>query len=103
MDGAAAHAHRVDDRDAAGGDVVAVAHAAAVAPPDVVAEIGAAAADQLEQLFRFGVDRLRWAAPAAVDVDPHVTAGCGLGYHRLQSRLSAPLVLGCARPYVHAQ
>ncbi len=49
MDRAAARAHRVDHRHAAGGDIVAVADAARVAPADLLAEVGAAAPDQLEQ------------------------------------------------------
>src|SRR6185295_6898902 len=58
MDIATARAHRVDHRHPAGGDVVAVADPAAVAPAYRLAEIGAGALDQLEQLLRLGVDRL---------------------------------------------
>ena len=60
MDRAAAHAHRVDHRHAAGGDVVAVADAAGRPPADRLAELGAAALDQREQLFR-RLHRSAWA------------------------------------------
>ena len=41
-------AHRIDHRHAAGGDVVAVADPAARLPADLLAEIGARRADELE-------------------------------------------------------
>ena len=69
VDLAAAHAHRVDHRHAAGGDIVAVAHPAGRLPADRLAEVGAGLLDQVEQRFGLGRQRLGRAAEAAVDLD----------------------------------
>ena len=103
MDGAAANAHRVDDGHAAGGDVVAVAHAAGIAPADRLAEIGAAARDQREQLLGRRVERLGRAAPAAVHIYAHVALGGHLG-HRLFQRGLRPGLVGEGRgTHIYAQ
>ena len=72
---AAAHAHRVDHRHAAGGDVVAVADAAGGPPADRLAEVGAGLLDQPEQRFRFGRHRLGRPGEAAVDIDRDIMLG----------------------------
>ena len=74
-DGAAARAHRVDHGHAAGGDIVAVADPAGVAPADLLAEVGAAAADELEQSHGLGVERLGRPAEAAMPADLDVVLG----------------------------
>ena len=52
MNASAAHAHRVDHRDAAGGDIIAVAHPAGRLPADRLAKVGAGLLDQPEQALR---------------------------------------------------
>src|SRR5690606_40615874 len=69
VDGAAAHAHRVDHGDAAGGDVVAVADAAARLKINGLAEIGAAAPNEIEECLGAGIDRLGRARDAAMEAD----------------------------------
>src|SRR3546814_17703575 len=103
MDGAAAHAHRVDDGDAAGGDIVAVADAAGGAPADLLAQIGAAAADQLEQFLGLGIDRLGRTAEAAVDVNFHVMLGRDAGHGLAERRLASALLLGVHGAHVYTK
>ena len=103
MDRAAARAHRIDHRHAAGRDIVAVADPARVAPADVLAEIGAGALDQFEQFPRARVDRLGRPAEAAMAVDPHVVLH---HHHRdrlVELGLRARLILGRPRPHVDPQ
>ena len=52
MDAAAAHAHCVDNRHAAGRDVIAVAHATGGTPVDRQPQISTALLNKTEQLFR---------------------------------------------------
>ena len=67
---AAAHAHRVDHRHAAGGDVVAVAHAAGRLPADVLRPSAAPVfARRGRTVSAPGIDRLGRAGDAAVAVD----------------------------------
>ena len=94
VDLAAAHAHRVDHRHAAGGDVVAVAHAAGRLPADRLAEVGAGLADQLEQALRLRRHRLGRPAEAAVDVDRDLV----LGRDRGDRLVDQPPRLGFAGP-----
>jgi hypothetical protein len=58
VDLAAAHAHRVDHRHAAGGDIVAVAHAAVGCQPMPGRGRRRRLLDQVEQRFRFRVSGL---------------------------------------------
>src|SRR5690606_18557170 len=71
VDRSAAHAHRVDHRHAAGGDVVAVTDPATGLPADPLVEVGARLPDQVEQPLGGFVDRLRRSRNAAVDVCDH--------------------------------
>ena len=68
MDRATAHAHGVDHGDSAGGDIVAVAHAAGRLPGDVLTQLGAALSHKVEQALGFGIDRLGRAGDAAMYV-----------------------------------
>ncbi len=97
MDQAAARAHGVDHRHAAGGDIVAVAHPAGRPPGNGEAEIGAGRPDQLEQLRRARIDRLGRAVEAAMDMDLHVMLGRDGGDHRIDRRLGTGDLLLRAR------
>src|SRR5699024_2679188 len=65
MDGAADDTQRVDIRQAGGGQVVAVAAAARGMPGDILAELAATVAHQLEQLLLARIQHFRLAAETA--------------------------------------
>lgn len=66
MDRAPAHAHGIDHRHPARGDVVAIAHPAGATPADLKAQSRAAVLDQPEQLLGTRIDWLGWATEAAM-------------------------------------
>ena len=103
VDLAAAHAHRVDHRHAAGGDIVAVAHPAGGLPADRLAKVGAGLPDQPEQRLGFARHRLGRPAEAAMDVDLDVMLGGDRGDRRLDQRLRLRLVLGRRRAQIDPQ
>src|SRR3546814_4784935 len=73
MNRAAARAHRVDHRNPARRDIIAVAHAAGRVPADRwQAERSTAALHQFEQARRGGIERLRRAVEAAMDVAMYI-------------------------------
>ena len=75
MNGAAAHAHRVDYRHSGSRDVVAVAYAAGRFPADVLSEFRAACLDEIEQALRLFIDRLGRTGHPAVTVDADLVIG----------------------------
>ena len=103
MDRTAARAHRVDHRHAAGRDIVAVAHAAGVAPAYVLAEIGAAAADEFKQPQSLGVHRLGRTAESAMNPDRDIMGRRDRGNRVVDHGLRPRLVGRRHRPQVHAQ
>src|SRR4051812_16685491 len=101
MDRAAARAHRVHDRHAAGRDIVAVADPARIAPAYLLAEIGAGALHELEQGLRARIERLGRAAEAAMAVDLHLMLRGDGRDRRVELRFGARLVVRIPRPHVY--
>ena len=84
MDRPAAHAHGIDHRNAAGCDVVAIAHPARSNPSDWRAKQRAAFLDDPEQFFGACIEYLGRAADPAVGVDGNVMLRLDPGDQRCQ-------------------
>ena len=103
VDLAAAHAHRVDHRHAAGRDIVAVANAARRLPGDLLAKVGAGLLDQPEQCFCVFAQRLGRASKAAARLDMHIVRGRGFVERLGDQPRGDLLVVGRPRAQVDAQ
>ena len=83
VDLAAAHAHRVDHRHAARGDIVAVAHAAGRLPGDALAKVGPGLLDEIEQAL--GPASSAWAA-GRIRRGPAIVTSCSAATPRPRCR-----------------
>src|SRR6185437_3595249 len=93
----------VDHRYAAGGDVIAVAHAAGRLPRDVLAEVRSRSPDELEQGLGVFGQRLGRAPEAAMNLDVDLVLLRGLVDGFGDEACGDLLVVGGARPHVHPQ